>query len=161
MIYRGPDFLAVICFGSSPHPPFPSVSSTANTQEDRIRERQLADVRDGGGAQPYDDQKAWSSTYKSFNTLCVHSDIVVLLVFSSWEQHSSLACSLLFAEKYHTMLVLGIIEQKTQEFSSTACVLSSQARVDQVGVFVTSFLIQLRISLPSTCQQHLLDMQYL
>ncbi len=47
-IYRGPGYLAVIWFGSSPAPPpLPSVSS-GNTQE----ERQLAELRGGGGEGP-------------------------------------------------------------------------------------------------------------
>ncbi len=66
MIYRGPGFLAVIWFGSSPNPfsPFPSVSSTGDTQEDE-KERQVVDGRGGGQgrgwAESYDHKKAWSS----------------------------------------------------------------------------------------------------
>ncbi len=71
MIYRGPGFLAVKWFASSPAPPppnsLPSVSSTGDTQEDWERETTCWRERGGGGG--------WGATakrlvkYKSFNIL--------------------------------------------------------------------------------------------
>jgi hypothetical protein len=67
MIYRGPGFLAIVLFGYSPaHPPASSVSKQAlpATHRKTEKQRQLADVRGGGGggrAKSYDSEKAWSS----------------------------------------------------------------------------------------------------
>jgi hypothetical protein len=71
MIYTGPDFLAVVLFGSSPLllPPLPSVSWTGDTE----KEGQLADGR---------GERGWAMSrvirlqeslvlYNSFNTLWV------------------------------------------------------------------------------------------
>ncbi len=68
MKYRGPDFLAVVWFGSSPPPPLPSVSSTGGTQEDWERETTCWRQREEGGKikQPQESL----ALYKWFNTLC-------------------------------------------------------------------------------------------
>jgi hypothetical protein len=53
MINRGPNFLAVVRFGSTPDPSptplraLPSVSWTGDIQEDCKKERQLAEGREG------------------------------------------------------------------------------------------------------------------
>jgi hypothetical protein len=65
MICRGPGFLAVVWFGSSPTSPFllPSVISTGGAQKEWERETTagVKGGRGGGGAKSYDDEKAWSS----------------------------------------------------------------------------------------------------
>ncbi len=78
MLHRGPGILAIVWFGSSPSlpPPFPSVSSTSDTQEDWERETTLL-TSDGGkggggvgqGAESYKQQENLF-LYESFNTLC-------------------------------------------------------------------------------------------
>ncbi len=67
MIYRGPGFLAVAWFGSSPTPSLPpslppslSISSTGGTQKTE-KGRQLADKRGWGGTKSYEGEKMWSS----------------------------------------------------------------------------------------------------
>ncbi len=61
IVYRGPGFLALIWFGSSPAPshPLPSVSSCCDTQEDG--ERETTFWQGGGGAKSNDSEKDWSS----------------------------------------------------------------------------------------------------
>jgi hypothetical protein len=71
MIYRGPDFLAVKCFGSLPSPPpcppstVSKLDSTGYAQEDVEREttcwRERGDDVGEEGATSYDGEKAWSS----------------------------------------------------------------------------------------------------
>jgi len=66
MIYRGPGFLAVAWFDSSPtlSTPFASVSSTGDTQEDWEREATFWRKRGewgGFGAELHDRKKSWSS----------------------------------------------------------------------------------------------------
>ncbi len=76
MNYRGPSFLVVVWFGSSPNPyplPLPSVSSTCDTQEDWERETtcwQETRGGDGGGAKLCDGEKAWSSINHSLLSGC-------------------------------------------------------------------------------------------
>jgi hypothetical protein len=71
MIYRGPDFLAVVWFGSSPTPsPSPALPAAHRKTEKKIH---LADWRVGAGVKSYDtSEKAWSSINHS--------------IFSSWER---------------------------------------------------------------------------
>ncbi len=61
MIYRGPCFLAVVCFESIPPPQCVARSATQRKTE---KETQLADGREGGGggggAKLYDGEKTWS-----------------------------------------------------------------------------------------------------
>ncbi len=77
MIYRGPCFLAVICFGSSPNPfsPFPSVSSTGDTQEDWERETSCWRERRRAGERV--SRIIWSQEslvlYEPFNILWVRT----------------------------------------------------------------------------------------
>ncbi len=67
MIYRGPGFLSVVWFGSSPHPLNPPPTSPVSKLDWRHtgrlkKERQLADGWGGGwGAESYHSKKAWSS----------------------------------------------------------------------------------------------------
>ncbi len=49
MIFRGPGFLAVVCFGSSPTPSQLSQEARTATRRKSEKERQLADGRRGGG----------------------------------------------------------------------------------------------------------------
>jgi hypothetical protein len=76
MIYRGPDFLVVVWFGSSrtPSPPSP-VCSLDRRHRGRLRKRDKL-LRERGGeeggreVESNDRKKAWSSVlYKSFKTL--------------------------------------------------------------------------------------------
>ncbi len=63
LFYRGPGFLAVVWFGSSPTPlphTFPSVSSTGDTHK-REKERQVADGRGRARSRIIRPQEAWSS----------------------------------------------------------------------------------------------------
>ncbi len=74
MIYRGPGFLAVEWFGSSPHPPFPCLPSVKLDRQhtERLRKRRTyrRDTRGGGGggAKSYDSEKAsntlWVDVYE-------------------------------------------------------------------------------------------------
>ncbi len=67
MIYRGPGFLAVLWFGSSPTPslpPIPSVSLTGETLEDRERETTWWRERRGGGSGAK-KARTWSSLIHS------------------------------------------------------------------------------------------------
>jgi hypothetical protein len=62
MIERGPGYLDVVRFGSSPTPS--PVSKLDQKTRKTEKERQLADGRWGrgwGGAKSYDGEKAWSS----------------------------------------------------------------------------------------------------
>ncbi len=71
MIYKGLCLLAIVWFGSPPHPltPLPVVSLTGDTQEDCERETTCWRTREGGGgeegAKSYDAEKAWSSINRS------------------------------------------------------------------------------------------------
>ncbi len=72
LTYRGPGFLAVIWFGSSPtpSPPLPSVSSTGDTQEDWEKIDNLLPGEGGGEgcgrrAESYDRKTVWSSVKHS------------------------------------------------------------------------------------------------
>ncbi len=74
IIYRGPGFLTVVCFGSSPPPLSPSLFSklTGNTQEDLERETTCWGERGKGGgrgAESYVWPQESMVLYKSFNTL--------------------------------------------------------------------------------------------
>ncbi len=77
MIYRGPGFLAVIWFGSSPNPfsPFPSVNSTGDTQEDWERETSCWRERRGAGERV--SRIIWSQEslvlFEPFNILWVRT----------------------------------------------------------------------------------------
>ncbi len=74
MIYRGPGFLAVVWFGSSPTPSPPPVSkSRPATHRKTKKERQFADGRRGKGWARSRIIRPLESLvlYKSFNNLCV------------------------------------------------------------------------------------------
>ncbi len=93
MIYRGPGFLVVLWFGSSPNraTPFPLSPQQARPAIHRNteKERQLAVGRGGGGwgAETYDRTKAWSSINHSiFFGLWYHAKLLLdrrLKVYSS------------------------------------------------------------------------------
>ncbi len=75
IIYRGPGFLAVLWFGSSPtpsNPPLPSVCWTGDTQGLRNRDNLLTEEGEGKGMR---SQIIWLQEslvlYKSLNTLCL------------------------------------------------------------------------------------------
>jgi hypothetical protein len=57
MIYRGPGFLAVVLFGSSPCTPF----VVSLSQSSCVSPVELTNGRGGRGAKTYDDEKAWPS----------------------------------------------------------------------------------------------------
>ncbi len=63
-IYRGPGFLAVIWFGSTPNP-HPPVSKLHRRHKTTEKERQLADGKGGRGRPPHESL----TIYRSFNPL--------------------------------------------------------------------------------------------
>jgi hypothetical protein len=70
MIYRGPGFLAILWFGSSP-PPLPSVSSTGDTQEDWEKKPTWWQKGGGRGRSRIIRPQESLVLFKSFNTLWV------------------------------------------------------------------------------------------
>ncbi len=72
MIYRGPDFLAVVRFGSSPTLPPPTLLSAKLSLflSPPVRHQAILLTgeggRDGGGAESYCREKAWSSINHQF-----------------------------------------------------------------------------------------------
>ncbi len=71
MIYRGPVFLAVVWFGSSPTPLPPSVSKIS--QPFCVSTIELTDGREGKGWESSQTTRQWESLvlYISLNTLCM------------------------------------------------------------------------------------------
>jgi hypothetical protein len=74
-IYKGPCFLAVLWFGSSPtrHPPLPSLPSVSTTNRKIEKERQLSDKGQGGMGKSQNVRRQESLVlYNSLNILCVN-----------------------------------------------------------------------------------------
>ncbi len=78
MIYRGPGFLAIVWFDSSPTPSPSSSGSKLDRQHTGTeKERQVMYWRERGegggwGAKPYDRKKAWSSINNSILSDFMH-----------------------------------------------------------------------------------------
>ncbi len=112
IIYRGPCFLAVLWFVSSPTPsPLPSISSTDDTQEDWERKTSCERERRGGGRGPEESLVL----YKSFNILWGQD---IISRYSS-DQHFLLPAKNL---AYWTRLILHFLLIFSRHHSTTSVI---------------------------------------